>query len=100
MKLSEMQEIPYVPSRAAESKERYKRKCRTGTGVFRKYRYEQYTMLGEYIRSYDTLKEVIAEGFSSGSISNACNGTSKSHKGYKWKKIKLDEDERDATNSL
>ena len=44
----------------------------------------QLTLSGDLIREWPSTQECERNGFSSGNISQCCNGERKSHKGFKW----------------
>ena len=49
-----------------------------------KKRTYQYTLNNELVKIWDCLSDCKEEGFSIGQISCCCNGTRKTHKGYRW----------------
>ena len=44
----------------------------------------QYTLDGEFVREWKSIKECGRNGFVSGNIYKCCNGKRNKHKGYKW----------------
>lgn len=49
----------------------------------------QYTLDGDLIKVWNSIKECGMNGFSRGTISDCCNGKYKQHKGYRWSFKKL-----------
>jgi hypothetical protein len=52
---------------------------------YQKRKVKQYDMKGNFIKSYDSIKEAAGIGFNEGNIQDCCVGRSKSHRGYMWR---------------
>ena len=64
--------------------------CNYGTRIERiinpqRKKINQYTIEGEFVRSYNSMAEAEQHGFSHGCICMCCKGIKKQHKGYVWK---------------
>lgn len=44
----------------------------------------QYTLDGEFIKTWQSTRECGRNGYNQCSISKCCNGKLKTHKGYRW----------------
>ena len=55
----------------------------------KKYRFQQYTRDGEFIREWESVKEIVAEnpGYKWQNIYSVCNGYKKTYMGFVWKKV-------------
>lgn len=53
----------------------------------RKYSFERYTKDGVLVKTYDRISDVIADGFDKSLVFRATNGSTKSHRGFLWKRI-------------
>ena len=87
MDIKFMQSIPY--KNRAQNKPRL-----TPRKGHREFRYQQYSIAGKLIKTWDSLLEIETVGvpatcgrFRNQLISNCCNGDRDTHGGYKWKKI-------------
>lgn len=53
----------------------------------RKYSYECYKPNGEFVKLYPRISDVVTDGFSKNLTIRAANGSTKSHRGFIWKRI-------------
>lgn len=69
----------------ATKKENINHGTRTERANLKKFkRVVQYTLNGEFVRVFDSVKEAASNGFNHSAISDCCNGKRKKHGGYAW----------------
>lgn len=51
----------------------------------KKRKVSQYDMLGNYIMTFDSIKDASSQGFNENNIQDCCVGRSKSHRGFIWR---------------
>ena len=90
MDIKSLQPIPY---KAQSIKKKRSREAELSCGR-RKFRYQQYSITGTLIKTWDSLLEIEEHGESLNGatlrnqlVSKCCNGDRKTHGGYVWKKI-------------
>ena len=90
MDIKSLQPMPY---KAPTTKKKRSREVELSCGR-RKFRYQQYTITGTLMKTWDSLLEIEAHGESLNGamirnqlVSKCCNGDRNTHGGYAWKKI-------------
>ena len=85
MKMKEMQPIPYKQSDYNSFFKKQPNRTK-----HRKYRYHQLGMKNNLIKVWESLSEIKNNSnFHPSNVSSVCNGNRKTHKGYKWIKVKI-----------
>ena len=73
-----------------------KRECYSRAGLHRGTEIAQYSLDGKFIRTYPAVSVAAREnGISRSGISNCLTGISKTSKGYIWKYVHSDEENKD-----